>query len=134
MESQSSKSIIYRCPKCRQYLFSDSDIIEHEVHSFTKKSHSRFKASSMPTHCCSVYNVSPKPWMHEELSHQSISGKILCSHIMKNGTACGLKLGEYHWQGSTCSCGKWMSPAFFIPKSKVDQIKQDSHLTLPLSM
>lgn len=40
---------------------------------------------------------------------------------------CTSKLGSFSWRGDQCSCGRWVTPAFQIHKSRVDEVR-----TLPV--
>ena len=74
-------------------------------------------------HCCeaSGRNVFSEPiaWMQDSIYSDPKQGKLLC--------ACKAKLGNYSWVGVKCACGEWISPAFQIHSSKVDQmVKTDA--------
>lgn len=42
-----------------------------------------------------------------------VSGKIVCH-------GCAQRLGNFDWSGMQCSCGRWITPCFQIPKNRVD--------------
>ena len=44
----------------------------------------------------------------------SDDGKIACPK-------CSTRVGNYNWSGMQCSCGAWITPAFQVIKSKVDE-------------
>ncbi|OAV88893.1 hypothetical protein PTTG_01350 [Puccinia triticina 1-1 BBBD Race 1] len=66
---------------------------------------------------CSSYFVEPLSWMGNTLQAGHLHGKLLCP-----GSHCAAKLGSFDWAGSQCSCGAWITPAFQILRSKVDEI------------
>ncbi|KAI9136789.1 hypothetical protein BKA69DRAFT_1033241, partial [Paraphysoderma sedebokerense] len=65
---------------------------------------------------CGSYFIVPPPWLTTEKLHGEVEGKIDCPTV-----TCKAKLGSFRWQGSQCSCGKWVTPAFMIAKRKVDE-------------
>lgn len=99
----------FLCKKCRLFLFDEGDLLIHD-----KDAHIEFKGTE-----CRVFNVNEPKWMEDELRNGKTSGKIYCLN-KKYGKSCMAKLGEYTLYGSTCSCGKFVAPAFLIPYSKVD--------------
>ena len=60
--------------------------------------------------CSSVFIASTPDWMAEA---EGNSGKIVCPK-------CKSRVGSYKWSGATCSCGKWITPAFQFQLSRVD--------------
>ncbi|KAJ1994867.1 tyrosine protein phosphatase yvh1 [Dimargaris cristalligena] len=139
----------YRCKKCRHVLFNDDFVVEHApaaTKSFTgHKNHNqpqyiiqpisetsnamfterRYLQTALPTPPsstqtkgpsapCSSYFVEPMKWI-DGAHNGTHEGRIDCSK-------CGTKLGAYDWAGSSCSCSRWVTPAFMIHKSKVDEI------------
>ncbi|PWN90208.1 hypothetical protein FA10DRAFT_266696 [Acaromyces ingoldii] len=65
---------------------------------------------------CSAYFVEPLAWM-QGLQHGEISGRLVCP-----APRCGVKLGSWDWAGMQCACGAWVTPAFALHKSKVDEV------------
>ncbi|KAJ3362386.1 tyrosine protein phosphatase yvh1 [Allomyces arbusculus] len=113
----------YRCPKCRTTLFTASDVVAHDP-ADARAAHVRFRHKGVAnTSVCTVLNVAPNlPWLAEEVARGEVEGKMVCGGTLRNGAKCGAKVGEYHWQGSTCTCGQWVAPAFLVPRSKVDAV------------
>jgi dual specificity phosphatase 12 len=117
----------YRCPKCRIVLFETKDILPHETHAtpherFDRARNKSFLSGALPMKDgqpapCGVFNIQVQPWMPQDRSE----GKLICSNGMGK-KICGAKLGDYQWHGAPCTCGVWMTPAFLIPKSKVDRV------------
>jgi len=70
---------------------------------------------------CSGYFVEPMPWMTPLIDQGNVSGKINCPN-----KKCNAKLGNYDWAGVACSCQEWVTPAFCLHKSKVDEISSSS--------
>jgi len=42
-------------------------------------------------------------------------GKLCCPNVK-----CNSRLGSFHWSGSQCSCGTWVTPSIKVTKSRVD--------------
>lgn len=47
----------------------------------------------------------------------ALLGKLQCPNVK-----CPAKLGQWSWNGVSCSCGEWISPAFALSRSKIDII------------
>ncbi|KAI9151014.1 hypothetical protein H9P43_009629 [Blastocladiella emersonii ATCC 22665] len=125
----------YRCPKCRTVLFTSDHLVPHSVETDGGDASWRFRGKSSSvvqdatlvgytpdSEVCTVLNITPPKWMAGELDEGNVQGKITCPVTLKTGKPCGTKFGEYHWQGTTCSCGTWVAPAFLVPRSRVDRI------------
>lgn len=65
---------------------------------------------------CSSYFVEPMEWM-SSLSSGQVTGRLDCP-----SPKCGAKLGSWDWAGIQCACGAWVTPAFSLHRSKVDQV------------
>ncbi|TFK34431.1 hypothetical protein BDQ12DRAFT_689589 [Crucibulum laeve] len=66
---------------------------------------------------CSGYFVEPMKWMESFLESGQLAGKIICPN-----KKCGAKLGNLDWAGMRCGCNEWVTPAFCISRSKVDEV------------
>jgi len=55
--------------------------------------------------------------MQPALDKGELEGRLECPK-------CSSKVGAYAWQGLQCSCGKWITPAFSLAKSKVDEVRR----------
>ncbi|XP_072847835.2 dual specificity protein phosphatase 12 isoform X1 [Pogona vitticeps] len=115
-----SHETVYKCRKCRRQLFRGSSILSHDESkgpaTFAHKRFSQpvsFHDSSRPK--CTSYFIEPVQWMEPALLGV-MEGQLLCPK-------CTLKLGSFHWQGEQCSCGRWVTPAFQIHKSRVDEVR-----------
>ena len=102
----------YSCRTCRIVLFGENDLQDpsHVVsqHAFS----SRKNKSRVENGCQSFFLDRGLDWMGRmEVSE----GKILCPK-------CSTKVGAWIWSGTQCSCGTWVVPAIYIPKSKVDVV------------
>ncbi|XP_047134029.1 dual specificity protein phosphatase 12 [Hydra vulgaris] len=93
--AEQTSPIVYRCQKCRCNLMHSNDTLQ--IHH---------------KDCTSLYLIDPPDWLKSEMG-SNVKGKIACWR-------CSTKLGAYSWSGNKCSCGKWVTPAFQIHKSKVD--------------
>uniref|UniRef100_A0A8D0BQH1 Dual specificity protein phosphatase 12 n=1 Tax=Salvator merianae TaxID=96440 RepID=A0A8D0BQH1_SALMN len=110
---------LYRCRKCRRPLFRNSSILSHKEGkgpaAFPHK-----KLLEPGIRCdgqlsCTSYFIEPVQWMEPALLGV-MEGQLLCPKCMS-------KLGSFHWHGEQCSCGHWVTPAFQIHKSRVDEVK-----------
>ena len=99
-------------------MFTYGDIVAHTSQTskkFTKKKGEKSDA------CSSVF-IQKMEWMGE---CEKNTGKIVCEMCLN-------KLGEYNWSGRQCSCGKFVTPAFQIHKSTVDeQLVSNSYISRP---
>ena len=112
----SPNPIRYSCQKCRTILFEEKDVVPHEAGEGSKGfihklHHLRPKAGAV--RCASIFLTEAAFWG----SVGENSGKILCKN-----EKCNLGVGSYSWSGSTCNCGKWVTPAFMISAGRVDAL------------
>ncbi|XP_065532238.1 dual specificity protein phosphatase 12 [Lathamus discolor] len=115
---------LYRCRKCRRALFRSSSILSHtEGSGPTAFAHKRITDSAPlcgdTREKCTSYFTEPVQWMEPALLGV-MEGQLLCPK-------CTSKLGSFSWRGEQCSCGRWVTPAFQIHKSRVDEVR-----TLPV--
>ena len=54
--------------------------------------------------------------MKAALSEGQLDGRLTCPN-----SKCGANVGKFAWQGTKCSCGGWVTPAFTLIKGKVDE-------------
>ncbi|XP_029930843.1 dual specificity protein phosphatase 12 isoform X1 [Myripristis murdjan] len=115
----SSSEVSYRCRKCRT-LFRGSSILSHPVgdgaSAFSHKKAGNFTGNVQ----CTSYFIEPVQWMEQALLGV-MDGQLLCPK-------CSCKLGSFSWCGDQCSCGRWVTPAFQLHCSRVDEIQQLSIL------
>ncbi|XP_061493889.1 dual specificity protein phosphatase 12 [Rhineura floridana] len=115
-----NSEVLYRCRKCRRLLFRSSSILCHdEGKGPAAFAHKRLSGPAL-FHCdgqskCTSYFIEPVQWMEPALLGV-MEGQLLCPK-------CTSKLGSFYWQGEQCSCGHWVTPAFQIHKSRVDEVK-----------
>jgi len=105
----------YCCRMCGTYLFNDTDLIAHEKGSGQTSFEWRKRANSEQPGCTS-YFVQELTQFGET---SGIEGKMTCPK-------CHSRFGGWNWSGAQCSCGIWVTPAFQVPKARVDvkQIKK----------
>lgn len=72
--------------------------------------------SMLKSAACSSYFIEPMAWM-TSLSSGEVTGRLNCPTAK-----CGQKLGSWDWAGMQCGCGAWVTPAFSLHRSKVDEI------------
>ncbi|XP_064500590.1 dual specificity protein phosphatase 12 isoform X2 [Pseudopipra pipra] len=116
--------VLYRCRKCRRALFRSSSILSHTEGSGPAAfAHKRITDSARLCgnghEKCTSYFIEPVQWMEPALLGV-MEGQLLCPK-------CTSKLGSFSWRGEQCSCGRWVTPAFQIHKSRVDEVR-----TLPV--
>ncbi|XP_019404220.1 PREDICTED: dual specificity protein phosphatase 12 [Crocodylus porosus] len=116
----SNNEALYRCRKCRRSLFHSSSILTHAEGSGPAAfAHKRIKDPAQRRNDgqdkCSSFFIEPVQWMEPALLGV-MEGQLLCPK-------CTLKLGSFSWHGGQCSCGRWVTPAFQIHKSRVDGIQ-----------
>ncbi|XP_061861550.1 dual specificity protein phosphatase 12 [Colius striatus] len=112
--------VLYRCRKCRRALFRSSSILSHvEGSGATAFAHKRMTGSAQlcsdGREKCTSYFTEPVQWMEPALLGV-MEGQLLCPK-------CTSKLGSFSWRGEQCSCGRWVTPAFQIHKSRVDEVR-----------
>uniref|UniRef100_A0A8C5VR48 protein-tyrosine-phosphatase n=1 Tax=Microcebus murinus TaxID=30608 RepID=A0A8C5VR48_MICMU len=108
--------VLYRCRKCRRSLFRRSSVLDHKVGNWIYDFvHKKRKRNSVYEFSCTSYFIEPVQWMESTLLGV-MDGQLLCPK-------CSAKLGSFNWHGEKCSCGRWITPAFQIHKSKVDEMK-----------
>ncbi|CCJ29183.1 unnamed protein product [Pneumocystis jirovecii] len=111
MEHESADGqISLKCKKCRFLLANSNYIIDHEPLSN--------ETNKMPIYSsqCTHFFLEPLIWMKKELDSGNIEGKFTCPK-------CNSRIGKYAWQGMTCSCKKWVTPALSVQKGKIDIVK-----------
>ncbi|XP_074839684.1 dual specificity protein phosphatase 12 [Carettochelys insculpta] len=111
---------LYRCRKCRRCLFRGSSILAHAEGSGPAAFvHKRITDPAQLCNDnevkCTSYFIEPVQWMEPALLGV-MEGQLLCPK-------CTSKLGSFSWRGEQCSCGRWVTPAFQIHKSRVDEMK-----------
>ncbi|KAM6309838.1 dual specificity protein phosphatase 12 [Podargus strigoides] len=110
----------YRCRRCRRALFRGSSVVPHAEGSGPGAFAHRRGPGSAPhggggRDRCTSYFTEPVQWMEPALLGV-MEGQLLCPK-------CGWKLGAFSWRGAQCSCGRWVTPAFQVHKSRVDEAR-----------
>lgn len=99
-----TRLVSYRCKGCATTLASSSSLVRHPP---------------ADEGTCQHHFLEPVEWMRPELELGELEGKLACPKCRK-------KVGSYLWQGSRCSCGKWVIPSFKLSKAKVDEMASTS--------
>ncbi|SPO31187.1 related to Tyrosine specific protein phosphatase and dual specificity protein phosphatase [Ustilago trichophora] len=73
-------------------------------------------SSMLKSATCSSYFLEPMAWM-TGLNSGQVTGRLNCPTAK-----CGQKLGSWDWAGMQCACGAWVTPAFSLHRSKVDEV------------
>ncbi|NXV71549.1 DUS12 phosphatase, partial [Atlantisia rogersi] len=115
-----SAEVLYKCRKCRRALFRSSSILSHTEGSGPAAfAHKRItdpaQLAGGGREKCTSYFTEPVQWMEPSLLGV-MEGQLLCPK-------CASKLGSFSWRGEQCSCGRWVTPAFQIHKSRVDEVR-----------
>ncbi|KAJ7972119.1 putative Dual specificity protein phosphatase [Quillaja saponaria] len=107
----------YRCKKCRRVVALQDHVVDHipgegetSFDWHKQRSGNPFNKSK-ETDCSSVF-IEPLRWM-TAVEEGAMEGKLSCAH-------CDARLGYFNWSGIQCSCGSWITPAFQLHKSRVD--------------
>jgi dual specificity phosphatase 12 len=87
------------------YRLEELSRLRLEITQITEQSHDRHMT-------CSSLFIEPVEWMAPLLVGVK-DGKLLCPK-------CSSRIGSFDWSGSQCSCGRWITPAFQVHKSKID--------------
>ena len=108
--------INYSCRKCRKVLFTDVDLTEHTnpENGGGRFAHKHIRVNEGGRRVgmdCSSYFV----------EHVDALGEFPPGEGPLNCSKCQTRYGNYVWSGAQCSCGEWISPAFQVVKSKVDE-------------
>lgn len=116
-EGQPVPQVVYRCKKCRRIVASQDMVVPHEQgtgqKSFRwKKRSGSLQTDEAPPECSSIF-VEPMKWM-EAVEEGSLGEKLLC-------IGCKARLGSFNWSGMQCNCGTWVTPAFQLHKSRLDE-------------
>ena len=136
----SSGLLTVRCRKCRKILANSRYIIPHELKppSATQAAQNAVtsepvpdapgnssgnSSAAAPAHCAHIF-VEALSWMANELRKGSLKGRLACDK-------CKSQVGKYAWAGMECSCGKWVTPAHCLLKSRVDEVRPALSVALP---
>lgn len=117
---------IYSCQRCRLRLFSSFHLVPHDASqdaAGNKLFHkNKYQESGAGKPCTSVFlDETLLPWVKtgvngdSEGNESSDDKDLLCPNAK-----CKFKIGSKLWQGTQCSCGAWVTPAFKVLLSRVD--------------
>jgi dual specificity phosphatase 12 len=119
-EVQVTKAVDYLCRMCRRVLFSSEDLEAHQhgQQALSRRQLRGGQGSVGDGQCSSLFLKDAPAWLPEGNSEAEgeVEGKLRCP-----GPRCGARIGTFKWTGSQCSCGTWVTPAFQIPRSKLDE-------------
>lgn len=118
----SEQDIYYTCKKCSRRLFDRGQVLHDGTieDSGDNIGVSKVKASWGQTNtnynlgiggkCSSVFTSEAPEWVTSTATNQ---GRFACPN-------CDARVGSFAWSGATCSCGKWITPAFQFQLSRID--------------
>jgi len=138
--AEPSKNRELRCKKCRRVLATGEFVLDHRPlgggsakarkqssqrsqplrqppHQQQKQQQDSGQQSQQAENGCPHFFIEPLSWMRPTLQEGALDGRIACP-----GSRCGATVGRYSWKGFQCSCGGWVTPAFSLQKSKVDDV------------
>lgn len=115
-----SESVFFACRRCGQRLFDHSSI-SHDVQGnqnamtpYTNISSAKTdwvtSEATAQTKCTSIFIASPPSWTSCADANE---GRINCPK-------CTARVGNFKWSGTTCSCGKWITPSFQFQLARID--------------
>ncbi|KAL5772245.1 hypothetical protein ACOSQ2_012169 [Xanthoceras sorbifolium] len=115
-ETVPKPQVIYRCKKCRRIVASEETIVPHERGKGEEcfKWKKRSDAEREPPECSSIFVESMK-WM-QSVQEGFVEEKLQC-------IGCKARLGSFNWAGLQCNCGAWVTPAFQLHKSRLDECR-----------
>lgn len=138
-EDHQPQEDFYTCRKCGTLLFLKPDVLHENLSTSSPDSSDTSTARPSPSVsnvkmawgcvdssqrapiCSSVFITDPPPWMSNATSHD---GRMNCPK-------CKCRVGSFSWSGVTCSCGRWVTPAFQFQLSRIDSRKAVSSASLP---
>ncbi|KAL5606902.1 hypothetical protein BROUX41_003279 [Berkeleyomyces rouxiae] len=102
-----------RCKMCRRTLVTAPFIVSSDHQNPFAPD------GANPDAPCQHYFIEPLSWMRETLQAGELEGRLLCPN-----KRCTSAVGRYSWKGFRCSCSEWVTPAFSLQKSRVDEVKE----------
>ncbi|KAI9197886.1 hypothetical protein LWI28_006122 [Acer negundo] len=115
-ETVPKPQVVYRCKKCRRIVASEETIVPHERGKGEEcfKWKKRSDMEKEPPECSSIFVESMK-WM-QSVQEGFVEEKLQC-------IGCKTRLGSFNWAGLQCNCGAWVTPAFQLHKSRLDECR-----------
>ena len=113
------------CRKCRRLLARGANALPHQpgegldAFSWRRRAKTARAAgeSAVSSTCQNVF-LQPLAWMRG-VEDGGVEGKLCCPR-------CDVKVGHFNWSGCQCSCGAWVTPAFYVQSGKVDVMPYES--------
>ncbi|OWK63984.1 Dual specificity protein phosphatase 12 [Lonchura striata] len=121
--------VLYKCRKCSSSILSHTEGMGPTAFAHKRITESA-RLSGNGQEKCTSYFIEPVQWMEPALLGIHINTCLRLSSaffLQLLCPKCTWKLGSFSWRGDQCSCGRWVTPAFQIHKSRVDEVR-----TLPL--
>ena len=103
------------CRKCRRLLARGANALPHQpgegldAFSWRRRAKTARAAgeSAVSSTCQNVF-LQPLAWMRG-VEDGGVEGKLCCPR-------CDVKVGHFNWSGCQCSCGAWVTPAFYAER------------------
>ncbi|KAI0479148.1 dual specificity protein phosphatase 12 [Xylariaceae sp. FL0804] len=115
-----------RCKKCRRVLATAKFVIPHTssaaAASDSPPDEEEGAAPALATTTttgppCGHVFTDTLSWMRPALEGGALDGRLGCPNAR-----CGASVGRFAWQGLRCTCGRWVTPAFSLNRSRVDEV------------
>ena len=122
LSTMPANSPAFRCRKCRTPLFTASMLDFHEpgggqMAFKPRKRGSAGHAATGADPCTSHFLLQDA----ESALHPALAAEDAGDEGDLNCPKCRTRVGSYSWYGMQCACGAWVTPAFQVIKSKVDE-------------
>lgn len=117
-------------------MFGSNNIYPHDVDphkAFRMKFEDIEKYKSLKNKCSSIF-LEPMVWMKRDVLGE-MTGKVwllktaifvkieyFIYNFQLHCPHCNDKIGKFHWYGSQCSCGQWVTPSLQAHVNKLDFI------------
>jgi len=121
LTQQSTVENIYACNSCRRKLFTESNIIEHDIDEFN------LFGRYFDRGTCDSFYIEPIEWMSS-----SVQPKIICNYnrgeleeLRCPNRHCMQILGTWTLCSTMCNCKATVCPSFQIKKHKVMRLENN---------
>lgn len=107
-------------------LFSTFHLVPHDAAAdaagHKKFRGNKFHESGAGKACTSVFlDDGLLEWVKSGVNEDNGSDSADDKDLLCPNAKCKFKIGSKQWQGTQCSCGAWVTPAFKVLLSRVDR-------------
>lgn len=119
------------CRKCRRLVARGANALPHQpgegLDAFSwrrraKTARAAGESGAGVSSTCQNIFLQPLAWMRG-VEDGGVEGKLCCPR-------CDVKVGHFNWSGCQCSCGAWVTPAFYVQSGKVDVMPYETRTSL----